>query len=401
MNPANLLSWHSKYSKVIQLHINIPIFLISNRDAIVQGNGYHLPDRNAFLISTRSILTDTCQYCDIPKTSKGVIRMDTESIFYVQLVKSDVISFKMIGKDDLKLKYLPTPLLNYISRGHMPFDLMKSVHRTIRNFGGSDWEEMIEKRGTYYKEIEDKVLVTLENWEKEGGDINNASLQVGNSVNNKRDSTQSMEEIPTNTVYGENTGQNNVYSLNDEAKSPIGMLLIMIFAVIGTLLYSLAYRETNILHDTVLKYIHEMLDTTRNNILLTILVMSIPILFMIRWRRKRPQIGKEEGKHTNDTDMVDDNDEGYNDFLRMLADKGTDEGHQDEAIDDISQLSEITSSPRSSPKRVTKLIPIPAISTTHSNSPSKKLRKRDRVLKGIKKAASLPILDIGKKKKNG
>jgi len=400
MNPANLLSWHSKYSKVIQLHINIPIFLISNRDAIVQGNGYHLPDRNAFLISTRSILTDTCQHCDIPKTAKGVVRMDTESIFYVQLVKSDVISFKMIGKDDLKLKYLPTPLLNYISQGHMPFDLLKSVHRTIRNFEGSEWEEMIKERGTYYKEIEDKVLVTLENWEKEGGDINNASLQVGNSVNNRRDTME--EEIPTNTIhYAECKEQNNVYSLNDESKSMrpgyIGMLLIMITAVIGTLLYSLAYREMNILHDTVLKHIHEMSDTTRRNILLTILVMLIPLLFMIRWRRKRSQ----KNNHEKNTDKVDDNDEGYNDFLRMLADKGTDKGQQDEAIDDISQLSEITSSPRSSPKRVTKLIPIPRISTTHSNSPSKKLRKRDRVLKGIKKAASLPILDIGKKKKNG
>ena len=329
--------------------------------------------------------------------------MNTESIFYVQLVKSDVISFKMIGKDDLKLKYLPTPLLNYISQGHMPFDLFKSVHRTIRNFEGSDWEEMINQRGSYYKEIEDKVMVTLEKWEKEGGDINNASLQVRNSVNNKRDSTQSMEQLPTNTVYSKSKGQNNVYSLNDEDKSMrlgrTGMLFI-ITAVIGTLLYSLAYREMNMLHDTVLKHIHEMSDTTRNNILLTILVMAIPILFMIRWRRKKPQKDKEKGINNN-TDMVDDNDEGYNDFLRMLADKGTDEGQQDEAIDDISQLSEITSSPRSSPIRKTKLIPIPTISTPYSNSPSRKLRKRDRVLKGIKKATSLPILDIGKKKKNG
>lgn len=147
--------------------------------------------------------------------------MNTESIFYVQLVKSDVISFKMIGKDDLKLKYLPTPLLNYISQGHMPFDLMKSVHRTIRNFEGSDWEKMIKERGTYYKEIEDKVLVTLEKWEKEGGDINNTSLQVGNSVNNKRDNAQSMEQLPTNKVYSESKGQNNVYSLNDEEGKPL------------------------------------------------------------------------------------------------------------------------------------------------------------------------------------
>ena len=329
--------------------------------------------------------------------------MDTESIFYVQLVKSDVISFKMIGKDDLKLKYLPTPLLNYISQGHMPFDLMKSVHRTIRNFESSEWEAMIEKRGTYYKEIEDKVLVTLEKWEKEGGNINNASLQVENSANNKRDTTE--EEMPTNTVYyAESKEQNNVYSLNDEDKSMRGYIgMLLTFAVIGTFLFGISRNEYIAWHDIVLKHIHDMSDATRSNILLTILVMSIPILCLISffWRQKRPQIDKEEGKHTNDTDMVDDTDEGYNDFLRMLADKGTDKGQQDKAIDDISQLSEIISSPRSSPIRKTKLIPIPTISTPYSNSPSKKLRKRDRLLKGIKKAASLPILDKGKKKKNG
>ena len=42
MKPCKLLSWHSKYSKVIQLSINIGIPLAKQRDAIVLGNGYHL-----------------------------------------------------------------------------------------------------------------------------------------------------------------------------------------------------------------------------------------------------------------------------------------------------------------------------------------------------------------------
>ena len=169
MKKADVLSWHSKYSKVIQLHISLDLLpFLSSRDAIVYGNGFHLPDRNAFLIRSKSTQENTCRYCDIPKPAKGVVRMDTESIFFVQLLQKDVISFKMIGSDDLKLKYVPSTLLNYISQGHMPYDLMRTVKRTIKNFEGSVWDKKMKERGAYYTEIEDKVYAQLEKWDKEG-----------------------------------------------------------------------------------------------------------------------------------------------------------------------------------------------------------------------------------------
>ena len=169
MKKASVLSWHSKYSKVVQLHIGLDMLpFLSPRDAIVFGNGYHLPDRNAFLIRSKSTLDDTCRFCDIPKPATGVVRMTTESIFFVQLLQKDVISFKMIGRDDLKLKYVPSPLLNYIAQGHLPYELMRSVKRTIRNFEGSVWDMKMKERGSYYKEIQDKVHVQLEKWDNEG-----------------------------------------------------------------------------------------------------------------------------------------------------------------------------------------------------------------------------------------
>ena len=165
MKEAKVLSWHSKYSKVIQLVIGIDLLpFLSTRDAIVYGNGFHLPD--AFLIRSKSTLDNTCRYCDIPKAQKGVVRMMTESIFYVQLIQKDVISFKMIGRDDLKLKYVPSTLLNYLAQGHLPYDLMRSIKRVMRNFDGSIWDKKMKERGAYYKEIEDKVHVQLEKWDK-------------------------------------------------------------------------------------------------------------------------------------------------------------------------------------------------------------------------------------------
>ena len=178
MKKADVLSWHSKYSKVIQLHISLDLLpFLSSRDAIVYGNGYHLPAQNAFLIRSKSTQEDTCRYCEIPKAAKGIVRMDTESIFFVQLLQKDVISFKMIGRDDLKLKYIPAPLLNHISQGHLPYELMRTVKRTIKNFEGSVWDKKMKERVDYYKEIEDKVHVQLEKWYKEG--TNGASDRLG------------------------------------------------------------------------------------------------------------------------------------------------------------------------------------------------------------------------------
>jgi len=192
MKRANVLSWHSKYSKVIQLHISLDLIpFLSPRDAIVYGNGFHLPDQNTFLIRAKSTQDTSCRHCDIPKPAKGIVRMDTESIFFVQLLQNNVISFKMIGRDDLKLKYIPSPLLNYISQGHLPYELMRTVKRTIKNFEGSVWDEKMKERGAYYKEIEDKVHVQSE---RAGSNVASDRLSYGSNVSKKHAPSSKLSE---------------------------------------------------------------------------------------------------------------------------------------------------------------------------------------------------------------
>lgn len=183
MKKAEVLSWHSKYSKVIQLHISLDLLpFLSPRDAIVYGNGFHLPDQNAFLIRSKSTQDISCRHCDIPKPAKGIVRMDTESIFFVQLLQKDVIAFKMIGRDDLKLKFIPSPLLNHISQGHLPYELMRTVKHTIKHFEGSVWDEKMKERGAYYKEIEDKVHIQLG---RAGSNVASDRLSYGSNVSKK------------------------------------------------------------------------------------------------------------------------------------------------------------------------------------------------------------------------
>ncbi|KAL7547216.1 hypothetical protein ACHAWF_010533 [Thalassiosira exigua] len=167
MRPAKLLSWPAKYEKVIQLNIDLSLPMIASRDAIVLGSGYHLPDRNAVIISTKAIEGEACRHCAIPPPARGVVRMSTESIFYMELTSRDVVSFKMIETDDLKLKYMPSAITNALAQGALPFELMRTIRRTLRHeFEGSVWEEKIRERGDYYAEIEEKIHEQLEKWEE-------------------------------------------------------------------------------------------------------------------------------------------------------------------------------------------------------------------------------------------
>ncbi|KAL7540131.1 hypothetical protein ACHAXR_009898 [Thalassiosira sp. AJA248-18] len=283
MKPANLLSWHSKYSKVIQLNISLGLPMISSRDAIVLGNGYHLPDRNAFLISTKTILEDTCRYCDIPKPNKGTVRMATESIFYMELVKKDVVSFKMIGRDDLKLKYMPSTLLNFISQGHLPFDLMRTIHRTIRKFESSVWEKKIEERGAYYTEIEDKVHVQLQQWEKEGkGDPESTSKRS----NDKLAMQQSAKVSPLSTNYYSGKEDLNNPVNGSEVKAGRRLMALVLLTEISTLfasaLYFTAFPETASILAPTLVDIFSVALPAKNVLLATgILLLLLPFMMLI------------------------------------------------------------------------------------------------------------------------
>ena len=348
MGPATVLSWHSKYSKVIQLHINVAPPMTSSRDAVVLGNGYHLPDRNAFLISTKTILEDLCRHCDIPKPDKGVVRMATDSIFYLQLIKSDAISFKMISRDDLKLKYVPNSLLNYVAQGHMPFEIMKTIHRSIRNFEGTVWEKKIRERGAYYTEIEEKVYDQLERWEKEG---------TGNIDPSKRlESLQSTQQkmMSTNHVT-ESEGLYHVFmpDENQRKRSWLNFIIPMIVIVCVSLFVSNLHHvmpTPDMLRDLV-----EVLGTENIRLTIRITTCLVPLFTIISSVKRRYQVEPVTRRQHIIAVDNDATDETSAEFLPILnvkleaeAKKGS-AGLEKEDPNHIRKISDVTLSPQSQP----------------------------------------------------
>lgn len=436
MQPANLLSWHSKYSKVIQLKINIGIPMVSTRDAIVLGSGYHLPDRNAFLISTKTILEDTCRYCKIPKPDKGHVRMATDSIFYVEMVKSDVINFKMIGRDDLKLKYMPSSFLNHLSQGHMPFDLMKTIHRKIRNFEGTVWEKKIQERGAYYTEIEDKVYSQLEKWENQGGEGINSHIQIEEKSSSKESTansraTRSIEvkqlktkyftgdEEPTQIFLADENGRKG---RNRHHMALIAATLSALIALVASVLSFVSLPVT----------LHEFLETLRaETLLFAMIIMSFLLVFVIVISLRARIMNKEDcaidhGKFltptnignrgyeeslrfVNSAEIITESAElnaptaGSDDFLQLInsdpktnaAPTGLDQSIQITNIDDIAEMTSSALSPHADPQQPNPTIRPPSMSR-------KKLKKaRSTINIGLKRMKSIASLrDVVSSKRN-
>jgi hypothetical protein len=160
LTSCGILAAPSTYHQIMQMKFSLGRFVpIGPRDAILDGRGYHLSDMNAIIVFSKSI--DSSPYCDIPPPQAPFVRMETRMAFFIQLVPGNKMVLVQISHDDLKIKLMPAWLLNFISEGAIPFDVLLSLRKALANFEGSDWEKRIQSRRDVYQEIEDRLAEEL------------------------------------------------------------------------------------------------------------------------------------------------------------------------------------------------------------------------------------------------
>jgi len=152
---VDLLAEPSKYRQVVRMVMKFHYMPISDREIISEGIGYHLMDENAILILTKSI--ESSPFCEIPPTPRGVVRVETRTAFLLKLMPGHQVEFCQISHDDLKFKYIPAFVLNYLSQGTVPFEFIQSFKRVMSNYEGSEWEKRVQQKRDFYLEIEERV----------------------------------------------------------------------------------------------------------------------------------------------------------------------------------------------------------------------------------------------------
>jgi hypothetical protein len=215
---------------------------------------------------------------------------------------------------------MPVSLLNYLSQGHLPFDLMKTVHRRIRNFKGTAWEKMIDERGAYYTEIEDKVYEALEKWEKKEG---SGVVNVNTHTHSNSLMSGSIKEKSTKTNYSsESKFSNDVYVADEEDEGHIMRHLLFGLAIIIVLVlyYSPAYQDM-LLQRAHTKHILALMIIS----FVTLMVISSSMLWF-HWKRQQQNLKPD----------IDD-DKAYQEFLSFISSPSYQENGMNTKDDEIPQ----------------------------------------------------------------
>mmetsp|Transcript_41091 Transcript_41091/g.62224 ORF Transcript_41091/g.62224 Transcript_41091/m.62224 type:complete len:553 (+) Transcript_41091:59-1717(+) len=155
MKESDILAEPSKYSMVFRFTMSFGLLPISPRDSVSFGKGFHLPHRNAVLIMSKP-MTES-KYCDIPPPQKGYVRIENRMAIFIQLLPNDRVLLRMIQFTDMKLNRVPPSVLNYLSKGGMPYEIANTIQKNMANFEGSVWDERMKEKRQYYAEIEDRV----------------------------------------------------------------------------------------------------------------------------------------------------------------------------------------------------------------------------------------------------
>lgn len=157
---SDVLASPSKFRQIIHQKLNFGKFSpISPRDSIVDGRGYHLAEDNAVLILASSIAESP--YCKVPPKSKSRVRIDLQQAFYIELLPGNRVLFRQISHDDLKLRFMPAFVVNWISQGAMPVGFIHSLKSVLRRYESTEFHQRMQQRRDLYGEIEERVHTEL------------------------------------------------------------------------------------------------------------------------------------------------------------------------------------------------------------------------------------------------
>ena len=157
---SEVLASPSKFRQIIHQKLNFGKFSpISPRDSIVEGRGYHLADDNAVLILASSV--SKSPYCDVPPKSKSRVRIDLQQAFYIELLPGNRVLFRQISHDDLKLRFMPAFVVNWLSQGAMPIGFIHSLKSVLRRYESAEFHQRMQQRRDLYGEIEERVHTEL------------------------------------------------------------------------------------------------------------------------------------------------------------------------------------------------------------------------------------------------
>ena len=168
--PMGLMKSHetlispTPFTKSTNIKIKLP-FPISQvfgpRECVIQGKGYDLSERSAAAISVRPLEVGTDFYgMTVPDTEKGYTRFVIKGAYYFEMKREGIV-FKQMQQLDLKSKLIPSPVMNWLSKGQLPLQFLSRIKGKLDKYEGSEWESRVATNTELYPDVEKRLSAAV------------------------------------------------------------------------------------------------------------------------------------------------------------------------------------------------------------------------------------------------
>lgn len=168
--PMGLMKSHetllspTPFTKSTQIKIKLP-FPISQvfgpRECIIQGKGYDLSERSAAAISVLPLEVGTDFFgMTVPGPDSGYTRFVIKGAYYFEMKREGLV-FKQMQLLDLKSKLIPTPIMNWLSKGQLPLQFLGRIKGKLDKYEGSEWEARVSEDRDLYPDVEKRLSAAV------------------------------------------------------------------------------------------------------------------------------------------------------------------------------------------------------------------------------------------------
>ena len=164
-NRGNMIVKPSHMHGFVHLMFDMPLLIpLSNRDAVLEGRGVDVMERNMVLIMLRSIDGDPPPqnpHCTIPPPEHGYTRVEATGGFLFSPLSANSVRMKLILNVDLKAPMLRPAVVNQVNKvfGGLMVSLIK---KALRTFDQSEYAERIQCNRDFYGNLEARIKEVVE-----------------------------------------------------------------------------------------------------------------------------------------------------------------------------------------------------------------------------------------------
>jgi hypothetical protein len=159
-NRGAMIAKPSDMHRYVNLFFEFPFFIpLGHREAVLEGRGVDMMERNAVLIMLRSAEGEN-EHCELPPERPTHTRVEASGGFLITLLGAKSVRFRLILNVDLKVPMLRPALVNKVNQ-MFGGQIMMFIRKIVAKFARTEFAQRVQQNQEFYGDIEERLQECL------------------------------------------------------------------------------------------------------------------------------------------------------------------------------------------------------------------------------------------------